>query len=187
MKLNLGSGQNPKQGYVNVDKYGTPDVLHDLETFPWPWNDNSIGEVRLSHVLEHLGESAGVYLRIWQEIYRVCWPDAKVEIYVPHPRHDDFIDDPTHVRAITPNSLWLFSKRLCRLFDEEHAANSPLALYLDVDFEIVRTRQALDSPWREQFEAGKISTDELNEAVKRYNNVIKETEIILKVVKPCLT
>jgi hypothetical protein len=35
IKLNLGCGKNPMPGYVNVDKFGTPDVRHDLETFPW--------------------------------------------------------------------------------------------------------------------------------------------------------
>ena len=36
IKLHLGSGHKKKDGYVNVDKVGTPDVLHDLEVFPWP-------------------------------------------------------------------------------------------------------------------------------------------------------
>lgn len=33
LKLNMGSGQNPFDGYINVDKFGTPDVLCDLEVF----------------------------------------------------------------------------------------------------------------------------------------------------------
>jgi hypothetical protein len=41
MKLNLGSGQRPKEGWVNVDKYPPADVIHDLESLPWPWADNS--------------------------------------------------------------------------------------------------------------------------------------------------
>ena len=183
MKLNLGSGSNPKPDYCNVDKYGDPDVRHDLEQFPWPWDDSTIDEIRLNHILEHIGETTKIYLGIIQEIYRVCKPDAKIEIIVPHPRHDDFLNDPTHVRVITPDSLTLFSKRANCRYIEMGAANSTLGIYLDVDFEIERTRFCLEEPWKSQFDNEDISVDELNHAVKKYNNVIKETEIILRVIK----
>ena len=41
MKLNLGSGSKILKGYVNVDKfqYYNPDVVHDLEKFPYPFED----------------------------------------------------------------------------------------------------------------------------------------------------
>jgi hypothetical protein len=45
-----------------------------------------------------------------REIYRVCRHDAVVHVVVPHPRHDDFINDPTHVRPITPEVLSLFDR-----------------------------------------------------------------------------
>jgi len=183
LKLNLGSGNNKKPDYCNVDKYGDPDVRHDLEQFPWPWDDSTIDEIRLNHVLEHLGESLEAYLGIFGEMYRICKPNARIEIIVPHPRHDDFLNDPTHVRAITPDSLTLFSKKVNRQYIEAGAANSTLCIYLDVDFEIERTRFCLEEPWRSQFDDGAISIEGLNQAVKQYNNVIKETEIILRVIK----
>src|SRR4051812_28847226 len=112
LKLNLGSGQNPKPGYINVDKFGSPDVTCDLEQFPWPWEDNSVGEVEMFHVLEHLGESTATFMGIIKELYRVCRDGAMMRISVPHPRCDDFLNDPTHVRPITPEVMSLFSKRL---------------------------------------------------------------------------
>src|SRR5687767_8310331 len=112
MKLNLGCGQNKLQGYVNTDREPAvkPDVLMDLEKFPWPFEDDSVDEVVAFHVLEHVGATSEMFVRIMQELYRVCRAGAEVRIAVPHPRHDNFFDDPTHVRAITPMTLELFSK-----------------------------------------------------------------------------
>lgn len=183
LKLNLGSGQNKRPGYVNVDKYGEPDLLCDLEAFPWPWNDNSVDEIVLNHVLEHLGETKEVYLGIIKELYRVCKPGATIHISVPHPRHDDFINDPTHVRIVTPESLKLFSKKLNREWARLNAANSPLGLYLDVDFDLVRTNFMLDEPWFSQLKAEKLKEADLWEISRKYNNVIKQMTMELRVVK----
>ena len=56
IKLNLGSGSQKIKGYINVDKYNTfePDIVHDLEKFPYPFKDNSVEIIILSHVLAFL-------------------------------------------------------------------------------------------------------------------------------------
>ena len=90
MKLNLGCGNYKMDGFFNVDKfaYCEPDEVVDLEVFPWPWADNAVDEVVMSHVLEHLGQETKVYFGIIKELYRVCGDGAEVRIAVPHPRHD---------------------------------------------------------------------------------------------------
>jgi hypothetical protein len=186
LKLNMGSGQNPFEGYINVDKFGNPDVLCDLEVFPWPWETSSVDEVVFSHVLEHLGETTQGYFGIIKELYRICKPDARIHIRVPHPRHQDFMNDPTHVRVITPESFSLFSKANNRRWQEEQKANSPLGLYLDVDFEITNSHYALDPHWENRFQddgTGKISS-ELWDAIQHLNNVVKEIIMDVRVVKP---
>lgn len=183
LKLNLGCGSQHVPGYVNVDKSGNPDVLHDLEIFPWPWEDNSVEEVLLYNVLEHLGETTEIYLGILKELYRICTTDAKIHIHVPHPRHDDFINDPTHVRMITPDSFSLFSKSENRKWIEGGFPNSPLGLYLDVDFEIVNTTYFVDPVWAQKRENKEFTESDVYQASRMYNNVIKGTRMILKVVK----
>ena len=66
LKLNLGCGEKRIPDYINVDKYGNPDIKHDLELFPWPWENNSVSEILLIHVLEHLGKDTDVYFGIFK-------------------------------------------------------------------------------------------------------------------------
>lgn len=184
IKLNLGCGTNHRDGYTNVDKQGSPDLQHDLENFPWPWEDSSVAEVLLTHVLEHLGEKTEIYLNIIKELYRVCENKANIHITVPHPRHDDFLNDPTHVRVITPEGLQLFSKKANTGWAKQGAANTPLGHYLNVDFDIENVEQILDPMWGQRMNAKKLTQQDLMFATKSYNNVIKELRIILKVNKP---
>ena len=116
MKLNLGCGKDYIDDWVNVDFYDDSkcDVTHDLEEFPWPWEDDSVSEIRIIHTLEHLGTDWKVFIKILQEMYRVCEDDATIEVHVPSPWHWHYTSDPTHVRPITPDGLMLiFMMILC--------------------------------------------------------------------------
>jgi len=183
IRLNLGCGERCLPGYLNVDKFGKPDVLFDLETFPWPWDDGSVQEIMLSHVLEHLGQTTEIYFSIIKELYRICMPGAYIYIVAPHPRHDSFINDPTHVRAVTPDGLQLFSKAKNREWLEKGLANSPLGLDLDVDFEIVTVKVILDSVWEKKRITGQLTEDQIDEAINKYNNVAENIQIVLRAIK----
>jgi hypothetical protein len=183
LRLNLGCGAKRLAGHVNVDKFGDPEVKLDLEIFPWPWGTSSVSEIQLVHVLEHLGHDPNVYLRIIQEMYRVCTPGARIKIVVPHHRHEFFFSDPTHVRAITPLGLSLFSKRANREWVASGASNSPLGLYLDVDFEIDRTDWKPSADWFRLHPSRDVDVEHLLREAAIYNNLIEEIQILLRVVK----
>jgi hypothetical protein len=177
MKLNLGCGQNALEGYVNVDREAraAADVRHDLEKFPWPWADSSVDEVVLNHVLEHLGRDPEVFIGIFRELYRVCRGGALVRIVVPDPRHDNFLGDPTHVRPVTPQMLTLFSKKNCASWAKAKAANTPLAVYADVDFEIRDVKRLVDKLF--------VDRKNLDDLCNAWNNVIVEWRVVLEVIK----
>ena len=139
IKLNLGSGSKIKDGYINVDKYDTfkPDIVHDLEKFPYPFENDSVDQIIMLHVLEHIGGEPSVFNSIMKELYRICKNNSIIDIVVPHPRHDDFLSDPTHVRAVTEMTLSLYDKELNLHWKKSGSANSPLAMIHDVNFKII--------------------------------------------------
>ncbi len=81
-KLNLGSGEFQKEGFINVDYYSisNPDVSHDLNQFPYPFEDNQFELVEADHVLEHLTEP----FKVMGELRRICASGALIHIRVPH-------------------------------------------------------------------------------------------------------
>jgi hypothetical protein len=186
MRLNLGCGGRKFPDWINVDKFAAcgPDQVVDLEQFPWPWLDNAVDEVRMYHVLEHLGAQTEVYLGIIKELYRVCRDNAEIHIVVPHPRHDDFLNDPTRVRAVTPGALSLLSQANNRRWLATGAANTPLGLYLEVDFIVESESYHLEDPWDKLFEQGKLPLAELQQAIRMYGNVVKQFDFLLRPIKP---
>ena len=185
MKINLGSGFNKLDGYINVDKYsiGNPDLIFDLEQAPWPFECCAVDEVYISHCLEHIGQAPEVFLSVIKELYRVCKDGAMIQVNVPHPRHDNFLNDPTHVRAITPEVLGLFSKESCIEWIKMRAANSPLALYLDVDFQIIKSTIVLDRKYADLLGSGGLNEKQISDLIKAENNVAAEYNITLRVIK----
>jgi hypothetical protein len=184
LKLNLGCGQNHLPDYINVDKMpaAKPDLVLDLEQkcssglVFWPWENSSVDEVVLNHVLEHLGRDPEVFIGIFQELYRVCRGGALVKIVVPDPRHDNFFGDPTHVRPVLPQTLTLFSKKNCASWAKSGAANTPLAVYADVDFEIKSCTRVVDPKF--------LDRKNLDELCNAWNNVVVEWKMVLEVIKP---
>ena len=186
MKLNLGCGRRKLDGWLNVDRSPLcqPDRVVDLEQAPWPWPDGVADEIMLSHVLEHLGATPESYFAIMKELWRICRDGATVTIVVPHPRHDDFLHDPTHVRAITSEGLSMFSQALNREWLERGLANTPLGIELGIDFSVQSTAYVLDEPWNSRFRAGELSKHDIEAAMRRYLNVVKEATIVLVASKP---
>jgi glycosyltransferase involved in cell wall biosynthesis len=186
MKLNLGCGQEHLAGWVNVDQFpgSHPDLVHNLEQFPWPFPDGCAREVLLKHVLEHLGRDSDTFLGIMKELYRVCAPDARIRIVVPHPRHRDFLQDPTHVRPVLAEMFEHFSLEINEDWVRRGLPGTPLALYLGLDFGIESATLNLDPWWDAEFRAGRVTREQLERAARDCNNVIATTEVVLRARKP---
>lgn len=82
IKLNLGCGEGKATDCVNVDvnPLVQPDVLHNLNSFPYPFADSSVAEIRAFHILEHLADPFGAM----KEFHRILKPGGKLWLKVPH-------------------------------------------------------------------------------------------------------
>ena len=96
-----------------------------------------------------------VFNNIIKELYRICKHNSIIEIKVPHPRHDDFISDPTHVRPITTLGLELYNKDLNLEWESKGAANTPLALIHSVNFKIEKVDYKLEENYSNLLKNGK--------------------------------
>lgn len=106
VKLDLGCGQSPRQGFYAVDLLEMPgvDVVADLNRPLSLLPDNSCEHLYSRHCLEHVQD----FLPLMREIHRVVKPGGKIEIIVPHFSNVYGHSDPTHVRLFGLFSMYYF-------------------------------------------------------------------------------
>lgn len=185
-KLNLGCGYRKLNDHWNVDISPScnPDEVVDLETTPWPWEDNFFEKIHAEHVLEHLGQSPRAFENIIKEMYRVSADQAEWFIVSPHYRCDAFWDDYTHVRPISATLFKLFDQK--RNFENiaKKLSISTHGLDCDVDIEVNDENYSLVSYWRDQQSAGMIGPAQLNINLNTMSNVCENVMIMCRVHKP---
>lgn len=104
--LQLGCGLNKKQGAIGVDinKNSQADIIHDLNKFPYPFDNNLFGLIIAEHILEHLDDIP----KVMQEIHRIGKNHAKIIILSSHFTSVDSFTDPTHKHFFTSRSFDYF-------------------------------------------------------------------------------
>jgi hypothetical protein len=124
MKIDLGCGKNKKEGFIGVDQFPMDgvDVVLDIGSEVWPWEDNSVEEAHCSHFLEHLTNFEGKWERthFFNELFRVMAPGAKCSLIIPHWSSTRYYGDPTHKEPFSEMGFYYLSK-------EWRMANAPHA------------------------------------------------------------
>jgi SAM-dependent methyltransferase len=106
LKVDLCCGNGKPEGFFGVDCWpgSKVDQVADLnKTFPF--KDNSVDELRAYDAIEHLPDK----IHTMNEIWRVCKPDAFVDILVPSTDGRGAFQDPTHVSYWNLNSFYYYT------------------------------------------------------------------------------
>lgn len=102
MKLELGAGNHPTEGYVHHDQTlhdAWIDLAFDLESAPWPVDDSSCEEVVALDVLEHI-RPWRLDIEDWvAELWRILTPYGTATLRLPAWDNAVSYRDPTHYKV----------------------------------------------------------------------------------------
>lgn len=120
MELLLGAGSsherrlvvNGRKGWSKLVKLDfnedhNPDVVHDLNVTPWPFEDSTFDEVHAYEVLEHLGQQGDfrAFFATFFEVWRILRPGGYLAATCPSWKSMWAWGDPSHTRVISSGSL----------------------------------------------------------------------------------
>ncbi len=140
LKLDLGCGQTPREGFEGVDLHA-PNAKHRVHLWNgerWPWADSSVDELNASHVIEHIDafylnilDEKGVHIRhidalmfFFGEAWRVAKPGATFRLQWPALQSVRAFQDPTHRRFIPVQTLAYLDRNWREMQKLEHYLGS---------------------------------------------------------------
>lgn len=139
-RLGLADGPQSFDDLVTCDinPAHSPDVIWDLNVTPWPWADDTFEEVHAYEILEHLGRQgdAASFFAHFTECWRILEPGGLLCVTTPAPGSPWLWGDPSHTRAIFPESLVFLQQAEY----ERQVGVTPMSDFRDIysaDFEVV--------------------------------------------------
>ena len=105
--LDVGCGYSKMPGAVCLDNNPLvhPDVLHNIESIPYPFDDNSFDLIHCGQILEHTSD----IIPIMKELHRIAKPGGHLAITVPHFSGKTAFMDPSHKTFFAWNTFCYFT------------------------------------------------------------------------------
>lgn len=104
--IDLGCGDKKRDGAFGVDwrPIQGVDLVHDLNKFPYPLEDDSCDHIIASHIIEHLEDIPAFF----NEMSRIAHDGATIDIITPHFSNRSAYTDPTHRHFLSVRFLDFF-------------------------------------------------------------------------------
>jgi len=109
--LDIGCGENKQQGFLGMDKRQLDgvDVVQDLESFPYPFEDASCLVIKGSHIVEHI--KPWLMIDFMNELWRIMKNDGQLLFSHPYGVNSLFVQDPTHCNPCNEITWTYFDPR----------------------------------------------------------------------------
>lgn len=106
--LDIGAGENKQPGFVGLDKRKLPgiDIIHDLEVFPYPLEDESCLTIIGSHIAEHI--APWLTIHFFDELWRILKVNGQLALSMPYAGSAPYWQDPTHVNGYIESTFQYF-------------------------------------------------------------------------------
>lgn len=106
MNLDIGCGINKHEGFVGMDARACEgvDIVHDIQDFPWPIDDNSCNCILMRNIYEHIEPKYRIQLI--DEAWRVMKSKGQLAISSPYAGSVRAFQDPTHYTC--PNEVTFY-------------------------------------------------------------------------------
>lgn len=108
--LDVGCGFNCQKGFVGMDKREIKGVqiVHDIEVFPWPLDNDSCSVIAMSHLIEHI--KPWKQIEVMNEAWRILEVNGHLMISTPYGMSFRYNQDPTHCSSWVEATPQYFQK-----------------------------------------------------------------------------
>lgn len=126
--LHLGSGNTKIKGAISLDMNARvhPDVIHNLNTFPYPFKKNQFNKIIADNIFEHLNDIP----KILEEIYRISKPGAQF-------RKTKVVLEPQHVTNPIVKMILFFINRNAILYEKRFTFIFPVGV-ISYELEVIK-------------------------------------------------